>query len=181
MSDQQWPKAEWLRTERLTLEPLRVAHAAEMADILNDQALYAFTAGSPPTRAGLRKQYEHLVAGQSPAGREGWLNWVVRRHDTGDAIGYVQATVERSGEDKSADLAWVIGTAHQNRGFATESARTVAGWLQRQGVHKLTAHVHPAQRASLAVAGAVGLLDTGERDADGEMILGLPPVPREGR
>jgi RimJ/RimL family protein N-acetyltransferase len=175
MSDQPWPRAEWLRTERLTLEPLRVAHAAEMAEILDDEALHAFTGGSPRTRAGLGKRYEQLVAGQSPDGQEGWLNWVVRRHDTGDAIGYVQATVERSGEDKSADLAWVIGTAHQHRGFASESAREVAVWLQRQGVLKLTAHIHPAHRASLGVAGAVGLVDTGELDAEGEMILGLPP------
>lgn len=51
-----------------------------------------------------------LAAGRSPQGHEGWWNWVVRRHDTGEVIGYVQATVERSGDDGSADLAWVIGT-----------------------------------------------------------------------
>ncbi len=83
MADQPWPKAERLRTERLTLEPLRVGHAAEMADVLNDPGLRTFTGGSPLTQAELRKRYESLAVGQSPEGHEGWLNWVVRRHDTG--------------------------------------------------------------------------------------------------
>jgi RimJ/RimL family protein N-acetyltransferase len=175
MTDQRWPKAEGLRTERLTLEPLRVAHADEMTDILDDASLYTFTGGSPLTRTALRARYESLLAGQSPTGHEGWLNWVVRRCDTGEAIGYVQATVERNGDDRSADLAWVIGTAHQHRGYATESARVVACWLLRQDVHALTAHIHPAHAASMAVARAIGLIDTGGLDADGEMILGFPP------
>jgi hypothetical protein len=74
MADQPWPKAERLRTERLTLEPLRVAHAAEMADVLNDPGLHTFTGGSPLTQAELRKRYESLAAGQSRQGHEGWLN-----------------------------------------------------------------------------------------------------------
>jgi RimJ/RimL family protein N-acetyltransferase len=125
MADQPWPKAERLGTERLTLEPLRVANAAEMADVLNDPGLHTFTGGSSLTEDELRKRYESLTAGQSPQGHEGWLNWVVRRRDTGEVIGYVQATVERDGDDRSADLAWVIGTEHQHCGLAT--AMAVAG------------------------------------------------------
>ena len=40
----------------------------------------------------------------------------------GGPLGYVQATVVRG----SADLAWVVGTAHQGRGVAREAAGAVA-------------------------------------------------------
>jgi RimJ/RimL family protein N-acetyltransferase len=38
-----------LRTARLTLEPVSPAHAQEMATLLGDARLYAFTGGMPPT------------------------------------------------------------------------------------------------------------------------------------
>ena len=60
MPHQPWPEAERLRTERLALEPLRVAHAAEMADILDDAGLHTFTEGSPLTGTELRERYESL-------------------------------------------------------------------------------------------------------------------------
>jgi RimJ/RimL family protein N-acetyltransferase len=42
-----WPLAMILRTERLSLEPLRLDHADEMAPLLDDPRLFAFTGGSP--------------------------------------------------------------------------------------------------------------------------------------
>ncbi len=35
-----------------------------------------------------------------------WANWVVRLRNTGEAIGYVQASIG----DESADLAWIVGS-----------------------------------------------------------------------
>jgi hypothetical protein len=40
-----WPLAPVLSTERLLLEPLRVEHAEEMAPLLDDRRLHAFTGG----------------------------------------------------------------------------------------------------------------------------------------
>ena len=41
-----------LQTERLALEPLRVHHAEEMAPLLDDARLFAFTGGRPVTLRG---------------------------------------------------------------------------------------------------------------------------------
>ena len=42
-----WPRARPLTTRRLMLEPLRPDHARELAPVLADPALHAFTGGEP--------------------------------------------------------------------------------------------------------------------------------------
>jgi RimJ/RimL family protein N-acetyltransferase len=60
-----------------------------------------------------------------------------------------------------AEVAWVVATAFQRRGVATEAVVTMIGWLRAQGVDVLIAHVHPENRASIGVARRLGLDPTG--------------------
>jgi hypothetical protein len=55
--------AEPILTDRLTLLPLRVEHAEEMAAVLADPDLHAFIGGAPLGPQDLRARYERLVAG----------------------------------------------------------------------------------------------------------------------
>src|SRR5262245_35239630 len=48
------------RTARLDLEPLAVAHAAELAPLLDDPRLYEFTGGTPVSAAALADRYQRL-------------------------------------------------------------------------------------------------------------------------
>ncbi|NES27445.1 GNAT family N-acetyltransferase [Micromonospora terminaliae] len=144
-----------VRTARLDLVPLGVAHAEEMAVVLGDPALHAFIGGAPADAAALRARYERLVAG-SPDPAVAWCNWVIRLRDEGCLVGTVQATVT----ERVAEIAWVVGTPWQGRGIATEAARGLVGRLGRQGVRTVVAHIHPEHRASAAVATAAGLTPT---------------------
>ena len=153
-----------LRTPRLVLEPLSPAHAEEMAPVLADPALHRFTGGLPATVDELRERYARQVAGRSPDGRARWLNWVVRHG--GDAVGHVQATVLDAATGPVAELAWVIGSAHQGRGFAREAAAAAVTALPAGAA--LVAHIHPDHAASAAVARALGLAPTGAV-VDGEL------------
>jgi RimJ/RimL family protein N-acetyltransferase len=156
--------AEPLRTARLDLEPLRVEHAVEAARVFADERLHTFIGGSPADEAALRERYARQVAGGSPDGRETWLNWMLRRRDTGELVGTVQATVD----DAGADLAWVVAVPHQGQGYAREAALAMADWLRTRGVEHVTAHVHPEHTASAAVARALGLAPT-DVVVDGEL------------
>ncbi|MGY0488568.1 GNAT family N-acetyltransferase [Streptomyces sp. WG-D5] len=147
--------------------PLRVAHAEEMADVLGDPALHTFIGGAPDTAEELRARYARMVAG-SPDPAVVWLNWVVQLRDAGRLVGTVQATVG----DGVAEIAWVVGTAWQRRGFATEAARALVAWLNEQGVRTVVAHIHPEHHASAAVATACGLTPTGAWH-DGEVVWRL--------
>ncbi|MFK0017918.1 GNAT family N-acetyltransferase [Streptomyces sp. NPDC090798] len=161
--------AHTLRTARLDLLPLRVEHAGEMAEVLSDPALHTFIGGTPATPEALRSRYERLVAG-SPDPAVVWCNWVLRLREEGCLVGTVQATV--TGE--VAEIAWVVGTPWQGRGFAGEAARGLVGRLgEEPGVRTVVAHVHPDHRASAAVAAAAGLGPT-DRYQDGEVRWELP-------
>jgi len=160
--------AEPLSSRRLTLEPLRVDHAGEMAPLLDDVALHTFIGGEPATLEGLRDRYTRQVIGRSPDGSQRWLNWVIRRRDTGQAVGTTQATVSEEDGVLTADVAWVVASSQQRQGFAREAAVVMVQWLRSHGVDAVVAHVHPRHQASMAVAAAVGLRPT-DVVADGEI------------
>ena len=140
-----------------------------MVRVLNDEALYEFIGGRPPTRRELRDRYAELVAARGPAG-ETWLNWVVRSKSDGVAVGTLQATVSTTAAGKPvAELSWVIGTRWQRRGFASEAAQSLVDWLGSQGVEEVSAHITSCHRASETVARRIGLQPTAELH-EGEII-----------
>lgn len=161
-----------LQTLRLTLEPLRVDHAGEMTPLLADRSLYAFTGGQPPSLAELRGRYQRQVTGRSPDGAEAWLNWIVRRRDDGQAVGFVQAAISTDPPPPApvtAVLAWVLGARHQGLGYAREAGQALVAWLTSTGVNRLVAYIHPEHAASMGVARALGLEPTDDR-VDNEVV-----------
>jgi RimJ/RimL family protein N-acetyltransferase len=158
-----------LQTERLALEPLRVHHAEEMAPLLDDARLFAFTGGRPATLAELRARYARQATERSPDGVERWLNWIARRHQDGLAVGVVQATVSADPDPVTAVLAWLVGVRFQRCGYAREAAGAMARWLEGAGVQRFVAYIHPEHEASMAVARALGLAPT-DAMVDAEVV-----------
>ena len=158
-----------LTTDRLVLEPLRADHAREMVHVLADPELYAVIGGEPPTLGALRRRFETQARGASPDGLQRWLNWIVRRRAEGDAIGFVQATVDIA--DRSTDVAWVIGVPWQGRGYAVEAAGAMIDALD--GL--ITAHIQPGHAASESVARRLGMGPTDVIE-DGERVWQRPPT-----
>jgi RimJ/RimL family protein N-acetyltransferase len=146
-------------------------HAAELAALLDDPALHRFIGGRPQTLPEVTARLRRQVVGASPDGGQGWLNWVLRLR-TADraAVGTVQATLT----GPEAELAWVVGTAHQGRGYASEAATAVRDWLRTQGIDELTAHIRPEHAASAGVARRLGLV-AGTTRQDGEVRWASSP------
>lgn len=159
--------AQAITTGRLDLLPLLVEHAEEMAPVLSDPALHTFTGGTPDTPQALRARYQRLAAG-SPDPAVAWLNWVIRLRGDECLTGTVQATISPSGHGLTAEIAWVVGTAWQGRGIATEAAQGLVDWLRQQPIQTIIAHIHPDHQASAAVAAAAGLTPADEWH-DGEI------------
>jgi RimJ/RimL family protein N-acetyltransferase len=162
-------------TERLSLEPLTVAHATELAPLLDDPSLHEFTGGTPLPATALTARYARLVTRRSPGGGQMWGNWVLRVRTTGQAAGTVQATLPAGGPAAGpAEVAWVVVRAAQGRGYATEAARSLVAVLQAEG-WTVIAYIHPGHLASQRVAEAAGLSLTTEV-RDGEMCWVTPPT-----
>ncbi|MBA2753015.1 MAG: GNAT family N-acetyltransferase [Chloroflexia bacterium] len=141
-----------LETPRLRLEPLVPAHATETFGPLGDERLYRFIPGNPPANlAALEARYGLLSGRRSPDDTQGWLNWVMRRRDSGEPVGTLEATVY---PDRSSSIAYVVFVRHQRRGLATEGvARMVEHLVVDHGITLLVAEVDTRNAAS------VGLLD----------------------
>lgn len=164
-----WPLAPILQTERLSLEPLKIDHAEEMAPLLDDPRLFDFTGGSPCTLDELRDRYQRQVTGWSYDRHERWLNWILRDCRSGQAIGTTQATITVDGEAVIGEIAWVVGSPHQRRGYACEAAAAMAAWLRKQGARSLFAEIHPDHEASKNVARHLGLKPGGQILESGEI------------
>ncbi len=145
-----------------------MAHAAELAPLLDDASLHEFTGGAPLSAAALAARFARLAARRSPEGDQLWGNWVVRVRATGAAAGIVQATLPAGGPAAGpAEVAWVVVRAAQGRGYAKEAARSLVTVLREAG-WTVVAHIHPGHLASQLVARAAGLSPTTEV-RDGEM------------
>lgn len=164
-----WPVARPLVTSRLVLEPLAVAHAAEMVEVLAPAELYAYTGGEAPTEEELRQRYAVQSVGHSPTGDAGWLNWTIRRTATGDVVGFVQASLTKGSEGLVADVAWLVTPSAQFDGIASEASLAMLDWLRTQGVALVRALIHPDHHASERVAERIGLAASGAFE-DGEAV-----------
>jgi RimJ/RimL family protein N-acetyltransferase len=129
-----------------------------MAPLLDDPALHTHTGGRPLLPHELEERYERQAKGRPEDGSARWFNWIVRERETGRAAGYVQASVDAG--TGVADVAWVMGTGFQGRGYAREAAAAMVGWLCNEGVTAVTAHIHPDNERSKNVASAIGLSPT---------------------
>lgn len=159
-----------------------MAHAAELAPLLDDRSLHEFTGGAPLSAAALAARYARLAERRSPGGDQLWGNWVLRVRVTGEVAGTVQATLPAGGPAAGpAEVAWVVVRAAQGRGYATEAACSLVAALQAAG-WTVGAYIHPGHLASQRVAHAAGLSPTTDI-RDGEMRWASPasgPYARGG-
>lgn len=167
-----WPRSVRLTTPRLSLDPLRIEDADELAVLLDDVELHRYMGGLPDLPDQLQRRIVRQVVGRSADGEQLWFNWVLRPLDQEVVVGQLQATVQPSDPagpvNAVASLAWLIGSAYQGHGFAREAAGAVARWVRGFDYVRLEAYIHPKHEASIAVARSIGLTPTADV-VDGEI------------
>ncbi len=143
-----------IATPDLTLEPLRVAHAEAMFELLNDAELYRFLDFPPPPSVEhLRGVYGKLEARRSPDGTEIWLNWAVRPHGQ-PVVGYVQATIQSR---RTAFVAYALGRKYWSRGYAHDAMQAMLEHLaSAYGVARCLAMVEADNQRSIRLLERLG-------------------------
>lgn len=67
------------RVSHVWLEPLRLAHLDELADVLLHPRVYDHIGGTVPSRADFKQHLQRSLAGPPPeCADEVWLNWLIR-------------------------------------------------------------------------------------------------------
>lgn len=152
----------------LALEPLTVAHAEAMFEVLSDPKLYRYLDYPPPPSVEhLRGVYARLEGRKSPDGSQLWLNWVVRPKDQ-SPIGYVQATVV---SDRTAWVAYVFSSKHWGHGYATRATRAVVEHLAAEyGVAHYLATVEAENQPSIRLLERLGFHPATTQEAEGHTL-----------
>lgn len=147
------------RTQRLTLEPLAVAHAEGLFAALDDPRVGRYIGGPDVTALpALRERISHLRVGPTDRPSETWLNWAVLLGDT--VIGRLEATLH----DGLAEIGYVFGPRWWGQGYAREAVAWLVDEVQARGVVEAWATVDPENAASIALLRRVGFE---ERPPDG--------------
>ncbi len=120
------PPLRALAAPGMRLEPVTAAHAPEMFVVLRDPAIYEFENEPPASMEGLADRYARLESRRSGDRTQAWLNWVIRL-STGQACGYVQATVLESG---AALVAYELASRYWRRGIATAAVTAMLDELR---------------------------------------------------
>ncbi len=116
-----------ITTAELALEPLTVAHADAMFEVLSDPEIYRYLDYPPPPSVEhLRSVYQRVVSRRPLDGGELWLNWAVCPHGQSPA-GYVQATVLPDGR---AWIGYVLSSRYWGRGYAQQATTAMLDHLR---------------------------------------------------
>jgi [ribosomal protein S5]-alanine N-acetyltransferase len=99
-----------------------------MFALLCDPKIYRYENQPPISLDWLRSRFAKLESRRSPDGREKWLNWVIRL-ESGEAAGYVQATVH---EDGHAAIAYVLGSRFWDRGIGRRAVSSLLDILRKE-------------------------------------------------
>ncbi|MEI8256614.1 MAG: GNAT family protein [Deltaproteobacteria bacterium] len=165
-----------LRTERLELPPMTLAHVEA---VLHDQRaqLAAMVDAKLPTgwpgRDVVARAYGRID--RIRADPEGWL-WGDRLVVAVDGPRRVVGSVVFLGSPDasgSVEIAYGIEPESQGRGYACEATRACADWaLAQPGVKRITATTPPFHRASERVLERLGMRRVGIREHEllGELV-----------
>ena len=152
----------------LVLEPLTVAHAPEMFEVLCDPLTHQYLDQPPPPSVDhLRAVYRQLETRKSPDGRQLWLNWVVRLPGQ-PPMGYVQATVMSQGR---AWVAYLLASKHWGQGHAHTAMLAMLDHLgQACGVGLYMATVEAGNQRSIRLLERLGFQGATAQEAGGHEL-----------
>jgi [ribosomal protein S5]-alanine N-acetyltransferase len=113
-----------LITTRLTLEPLKVAHAPLLHPGFADPSLYRWIPNDPLTLAELTAKYERIMRGPRDNPHELWRNFAARLSaaESPTYIGEIETSIFPG---DYVYLAYFVFTPWQGQGFAYEACTAV--------------------------------------------------------
>ena len=142
-------------TARLRIAPLEASHALVLHGPLQDPSIYTYIPEDPPLLDALKRRYAFLQNGQSPDGKEYWLNWVAFSRQSGEPVGTFQATLPEADE---GTFAYVVLPTFWRQGYATEMAQHMLTHLfDTAGIETIAAEIDTRNSASIRLVERLGL------------------------
>jgi RimJ/RimL family protein N-acetyltransferase len=135
--------------------PLENCDIGELAAVLRSEAVYEYIGGMP-TRADFELWLRQSISGPpTEATGETWINIAVRRAETGQIIGRLEANIH----DQLAEVAFLYSPGLWGRGYASKGLLWLHDHLrQYESVRSLWATTHPENQRSASLLRRCGYL-----------------------
>ncbi|MFF4751384.1 GNAT family N-acetyltransferase [Streptomyces sp. NPDC002514] len=149
-----------ISTERLVLRPLDEDDVRELAEMMNDEQVAAWThVPQPFTEEGARGWITSYAPAERAAGRG--LDFAVTEFLTQRLVGVVQLT-KANWHIRSVELTYVIAPWARGEGYAAEAALATARWLfNDQRFERVELRTAAGNTASQQVAQKIGCISEG--------------------
>ncbi|HVA27341.1 MAG TPA: GNAT family N-acetyltransferase [Candidatus Baltobacteraceae bacterium] len=142
----------FIETERLIVRTWMHSDIESVAALMADADVMRFIPGGVRAREVAVAWMDRAIEEQD---REGFSLWPVVRRSDGRVIGY--CGLHRM-PDGAVEIAWIFERAAWGFGYATEAARAVLDYARENThVRGIVALIDPWNRASIALAGRLGL------------------------
>jgi ribosomal-protein-alanine N-acetyltransferase len=147
-----------LETERLRLEPLTEADAADLYPLMDDPEAIAFR--ESPDIGDVEMVGEMVRTEVAQMRRGEAIHWSVRRLADGALLGCCDLS-EIDRRRKRADIGFLLGRAAWDDSFAREGLQAVVAFAAASGLRRLQARVPLGVRRAEALLEALGFRDEG--------------------
>lgn len=164
-----------LTTKRLRMRPLSGNDVDALVPIYTDPDVTRYFRARVPDRAAVRRLVERRLARQERSGTGSWALEL-----DGEVVGLGHLWPSRELPGAVAEAGWLLRRDQWGKGLATEAATAILDHGRyRLGLPAVWALVHRDNKASLALARRLGLLEVGEGRYHGgphRIFVALPAI-----
>jgi RimJ/RimL family protein N-acetyltransferase len=146
-----------LAGERVLLRRFQLADVAEFVAYRSCAEVARFQSWDAPYPREEGERTIRQMMGEDPDTAGEWFQFAVALRPAGPLIGDCAAR-PHADDPRQCEIGFTIAPGYQGRGYATEAARLLVGYLfGRRGKHRITASCDPRNAASAAVLERLGM------------------------
>jgi RimJ/RimL family protein N-acetyltransferase len=146
-----------LAGERVLLRRFQPDDVAEFVAYRSCAEVARFQSWDAPYPRDEGERFVRQLMTEHPDTAGEWFQFAVALRATGQLIGDC-AAIPQAGDPRQCEIGFTIAPAHQGRGYATEAARLLVGYLfGRRAKHRITASCDARNTASAAVLERLGM------------------------
>jgi aminoglycoside 6'-N-acetyltransferase len=146
-----------LAGERVLLRRFQLADVAEFVAYRSCAEVARFQSWDAPYPREEGERTIRQMMGEDPDTAGEWFQFAVALRPAGQLIGDCAAR-PHADDPRQCEIGFTIAPGYQGRGYATEAARLLVGYLfGRRGKHRITASCDPRNAASAAVLERLGM------------------------